>query len=95
MPLVIPLTFHLLLPSTSAFASVALPSDENEEGSGASSASATPYTALPAEDASEAVADGLMSKVAGGLSLDDKWRLVKPLLPKYMLPLCTFLVCST
>ncbi|KAK7682670.1 hypothetical protein QCA50_014053 [Cerrena zonata] len=83
MPLVIPLTFHFLLPSSSAFASVTLSSDEDPEGS----QSATPYTALPTDDVSEPVADALMSKVAGGLSPSDKWRLVKPLLPKYMLPL--------
>lgn len=89
MPLVIPLTYHLLLPSPSAFASVALPSDE-DSGLRDDSESATPYTALPTDDASEPVADALMSKVAGGLSPRDKWRLVKPLLPKYMLPLCMF-----
>ena len=90
MPLVIPLTYHLLLPSPSAFASVALPSDE-DSGLRDDSESATPYTALPTDDASEPIADALMSKVAGGLSPRDKWRLVKPLLPKYMLPLCMFL----
>lgn len=90
MPLVIPLTYHFLLPQPSAFESLTLPGDDDEsEEQGATSA--TPYSALPTDEASEPVADAYMSKVAGGLSLHEKWRLVKPLLPRYMLPLCAYL----
>lgn len=78
MPLVIPLTFYLLLPQPEAFASVPIPSSYEDEEEPAAE-----YTTLPtSEDETE------IPKSSIELSFEDKWHLVKPLLRKYMLPLC-------
>ncbi|CAL1709988.1 unnamed protein product [Somion occarium] len=80
LPVVLPLTYRLLMPRPSAFASTSFPSEEQD------SADTVPYVPLPTDD-DTGIEDGLISKVALGLSPSDKWQLVKPLLPKYMLPL--------
>ncbi|KAK1236249.1 battenin CLN3 protein [Marasmius sp. AFHP31] len=86
LPLVIPLTFFLLLPPNDAFLYTALPANE--------AASTMPYTPLATNDDDEAEEGHLPAefKAAPALSISDKWRLVKPLLAKYMLPLfCVYL----
>jgi hypothetical protein len=50
------------------------------------------YTQLPVseEDAGEAVAETAPLKTKA-LTIGEKWQLLKPMLPRYMLPLCEFL----
>jgi battenin len=77
MPLVIPITYYFLLPHPETFASVPILSTYEEEDVD------TPYTPLPIDD--DAI---VVSKASVALSFEDKWELVKPLLLRYMLPLC-------
>jgi len=95
MPLVIPLTYFFFLPHSTAFLYSRTPSTYEDQVSPSQVLSGVPYTPLAtAEDESGeeegALPPGPQRKVA--LSLDDKLRLVKPLLLKYMLPLfCVYL----
>jgi len=59
--------------------------DEEEDDAVPFMTSSTEYTPLPTDEG-EAAGCGHPRKVA--LSASDKWRLVKPMIPKYMLPLC-------
>ncbi|OSX56866.1 hypothetical protein POSPLADRAFT_1158655, partial [Postia placenta MAD-698-R-SB12] len=95
LPLVIPATYFLLLPRPAAFNEADIPSVGDE-----AAVPAVPYIALPTGDGEEAEADEPLhalpeagdTKNGVALSAGDKWRLVKPLLPKYMLPLfCVYL----
>jgi battenin len=82
MPVIIPLTYYFLLPSNTT--SFPIP-DVIED----MDASAFEYTPIPAADRDGVVDElGPPSGKAVALSAADKWRLVKPLLLKYMLPLC-------
>lgn len=81
MPLVIPLTYFLLLPQPETFASVSIPTAEEEDALNAAPTAA--YTPLPTDDD-----DVPLVPKSAALSAADKWHLVKPLLLKYMLPLC-------
>ncbi|KAF9515000.1 hypothetical protein BS47DRAFT_1328482 [Hydnum rufescens UP504] len=78
LPLIIPLTYTSLLPAISAFTDL--------DGSEPSTAQ---YMSLPSTDidAPSAIVAPLNRK-AVALTPADKWKLVKPLLVKYMLPLC-------
>lgn len=78
MPLVIPLAYYLILPQPEVFAAVPIPS-AYEEGEVAAE-----YTSLPTDE--DATTPLPKSSIA--LTFEDKWDLVKPLLLKYMLPLC-------
>ncbi|KAI0283624.1 CLN3 protein-domain-containing protein [Russula aff. rugulosa BPL654] len=82
LPFVIPLTYFLLLPSPQAFSSLILPEIED------SASSRSEYTQLPVseENAGVAVVEPapLMTKA---LSIGDKWQLLKPMIPRYMMPL--------
>ena len=56
-----------------------------------------PYTPLATNDEDDEVEDVYLPaefKAAPALSIGDKWHLVKPLLAKYMLPLCTSIPLS-
>jgi len=54
-------------------------------------ASSTEYTTLPTDEGEGGTPEYPRSRIVA-LSASDKWRLVKPLLPKYMLPLfCVYL----
>ncbi|KAG9121867.1 battenin CLN3 protein, partial [Ceratobasidium sp. 392] len=84
LPFSIPLTYLLVLPPPDDYTSVV--------GSGVDWPAATSeYTALPDDETeSEHVrVIGVAATIApiSGLTLADKWRLVRPLLLKYMLPL--------
>ena len=81
MPLIIPVAYYLILPHPEVFASVPILSSYEEEEVDA------PYTPLPADEG-----DAEMPKASVALSFEDKWELVKPLLLKYMLPLCKSLL---
>jgi len=79
LPIVLPLTYFLLLPRPVAFM------DSPSPGS---------YAPLPEEDPDISVVDvteedtlGQPPKVPVFLTARDKWRLVKPMIVKYMLPL--------
>ncbi|KAH9931511.1 CLN3 protein-domain-containing protein [Fomitopsis serialis] len=94
LPLVIPLTYFLLLPQPATFANADLPPTALPY-----SVVAAEYTALPTgeEDTPEGETEGVREAGAvktGGvaLSMEDKWRLVKPLVGRYMMPLfCVYL----
>lgn len=90
MPLTIPLAYYFLMPHPANFASVALPSEYEDEPHGSSSeVSYTPIPTVEIDDEADLIPRNLPEKTSVALTLHDKWRLVKPLLPKYMLPLCT------
>jgi battenin len=85
LPLVIPLTYFLLLPRPDAFSPLA--TSDTEEAVPSSE-----YVPLPVseEDAGEAVVETAPLKTKT-LTIGDKWQLLKPMLPRYMAPLC---MCS-
>jgi battenin len=88
LPLVIPVTYFFLLPPSSAFL-YSLPNSTYEEISDPVPTTSLPYAPLATtEDESEEEV-GFPSRPKRGVALSagDKWRLVKPLLMKYMLPL--------
>lgn len=79
MPFITPLTYFFLLPSRATFLSLGY------DGSNAPPASEyMPISAEPVAEDDEVVPP--QKNVT--LSLADKWCLVRPLLLKYMLPLC-------
>jgi battenin len=90
MPLVIPLTYYFLLPPSSDFSySTAPPGYEGLQSPPA--ALGLPYTPLAASEDQIGEEEGVLTsgpRSGVHLSAADKWRLVKPLLLKYMLPLC-------
>ena len=89
MPLIIPLTYTLLLPKPAAFRTVALAEPYDDETIGAPITAS--YAPIPTEDNLEEIEGSILTsppKRPISLSLQDKWQLVKPLLMKYMLPLC-------
>jgi len=85
LPLVIPLAYYAVLPPSSAFSDLTLPSEYEDGSIGAPATS--PYTPLPTSD--DPAMDGLVMepKRSVALSARDKWELVKPLMSVYMLPL--------
>ncbi|KAJ6591212.1 batten's disease protein Cln3 [Mycena vulgaris] len=92
MPFIIPLTYYFLLPRPPAF----LASSSAYEDCPSATAANMPYTPLAtAED--DMVGEEEGSSTSGpkhnvSLSPSDKWRLVRPLLVRYMLPLfCVYL----
>ena len=95
MPFVIPLTYFFLLPQPLAFTTAHLP----EHGGDDFVADApSEYMPLPSgEDATDGdIAEGSLyttpMKASVALTAKDKLRLVRPLLWKYMLPLCKSLL---
>ncbi|KAA1471891.1 batten's disease protein Cln3 [Dentipellis sp. KUC8613] len=91
LPLVTPAAYFFLLPRPIAFASSALPSSYDDEAIGAPPTS--PYTPLPVdEDPMEDAEVSSLPLKPVALTPADKWRLARPLLTKYMLPLfCVYL----
>ena len=89
LPFVIPITYFFILPRPDRFSPRIV--DDDETGGAPLSGS---YTRLPNEDdaddsvpITEAEATATMPIA---LSLHDKWRLARPMLTRYMLPLCKF-----
>ncbi|KAF8482724.1 batten's disease protein Cln3 [Russula ochroleuca] len=82
LPFVIPLTYFLLLPRPHAFSALVLPEIEDF------ASSRTEYAQLPVseEDAGGAVVEPL-PLTTKALSIGDKWQLLKPMIPRYMMPL--------
>ena len=85
LPFTIPLTYLFLLPPPGDYSDIV--------GSEAEWTNTTSeYSAIPDDenepDGPTAVGMSVAVMPLPGLSLADKWRLVRPLLPKFMLPLC-------
>ena len=79
----IPLTYFFLLPQPSSISK----QDEEDDDAVPFMTSSAEYTPLPTGEG-ETTECGHSRVVA--LSAGDKWRLVKPMIPKYMLPLCEY-----
>jgi battenin len=91
MPLIIPLTYLFFLPHNTAFLTFYSPDVYGDRIRPSRVASSLSYTPL-ATNEEETEEEGSMLEVEPkrkvALTIDDKMRLVKPLLLKYMLPLC-------
>ncbi len=84
LPLTIPIAYFLLLPNPSSFTGADIYEDSDDTSG---QTSALPYAPLPtSEDEQLTLLSGSEKGVA--LSAGDKWYLVKPMLVRYMLPLC-------
>ncbi|RDX52007.1 batten's disease protein Cln3 [Lentinus brumalis] len=91
LPFVIPVTYYCILPRPDKFSAI---SSDDEDAEGAPLTAS--YTRLPNEDAVEEsvpITEGEAIATAPiALSMQDKWKLAKPMLTKYMLPLfCVYL----
>ncbi|KAJ7507373.1 CLN3 protein-domain-containing protein [Mycena galericulata] len=88
MPFIIPLTYYLLLPRPPAFLANSAAYEDLPSAT-------MPYTPLAGEDDMVGEEEGSAPpgpKHNVSLSASDKWRLVRPLLLRYMLPLfCVYL----
>ncbi|KAH9474723.1 Protein BTN1 [Psilocybe cubensis] len=98
MPCIIPITYFFLLPNPSMFLYAVTPAFEDTMDPSAPAISTLPYTPLATAEDEDGEEEGTLPsgpKRGIALSASDKWRLAKPLLTKYMLPLfCVYLVRS-
>lgn len=87
MPFILPVTYYFLLPHPSAFLGVNTAGDDSEASI---DSMVIPYTALHGDDQPGEEEGSVLALPKNGvsLSLEEKLRLVKPMLLKYMLPLC-------
>ena len=83
LPLTIPLAYFFLLPQPSSISN----QDEEDDEVELLVASSTEYAPLPTDDG-EGETTKYRHPRTVALSASDKWRLVKPMIPKYMAPLC-------
>ncbi len=90
LPFITPLAYFFVLPRPELFVGAAFSAAEDEEDGAAMSASYAPLPHSEDEDALSATEQAASAKGAMSLSMQDKWRLAKPMLTKYMLPLCEF-----
>ena len=86
MPLIIPLAYYLILPRDAA--SLSMSSSTYDVIQNTPAGPSFSYTSIPTTDGAGDDEGDLSSEKGFSLSVNDKWRLVKPLLLKYMLPLC-------
>ncbi|KAF9647783.1 batten's disease protein Cln3 [Thelephora ganbajun] len=87
LPLMIPFAYFFLLPQPPSVSN----QDEEDDGVELIAASSTEYIPLPTDE-DEGGATGYRHSRIIALSASDKWRMVKPMIPKYMLPLfCVYL----
>jgi len=87
LPIIIPITYFFLLPRSSVFLYTSTPSGYDSPNGHEST---LPYTPLPAGEEEEGEEEGFLRAGPGknvALSINDKLRLVRPLLARYMLPL--------
>ncbi|KAI0375973.1 batten's disease protein Cln3 [Pilatotrama ljubarskyi] len=93
LPFVIPLAYFLVLPRPERFIGRAFPVPEEDDLD--SAAMTTSYAPLPRGEDEEDVPitePEATVKAPIALSMEDKWRLAKPMLTRYMLPLfCVYL----
>lgn len=86
----IPIAYFLVLPQPHVFTAITLPSELDDENTPI----AAEYAPLANDEGdtlrgTEVVDEvGPVKSASVALSLQDKWRLAKPMLAKYMLPLC-------
>ena len=83
LPFTIPLAYFFLLPQPSSIPK----QDEGDDDAEPFMASSTEYTPLPTDEGEDGTPGYHRSRIVA-LSASDKWRLVKPIIPRYMLPLC-------
>jgi len=81
----IPLAYFFLLPHPSSISK----RDEDDDDAGPVVGSSAEYLPLPTDEGGGVTAGYRHSRNVA-LSASDKWRLVKPMIPKYMLPLCEY-----
>ncbi|KAI0319351.1 batten's disease protein Cln3 [Amylostereum chailletii] len=92
LPLVIPLTYSLVLPRPTAFATLDLPSSYGDGGPDVSTESSYAPVAASEDEVTDDNDATIRTPLSGPLTMEDKWRLAKPLLLQYMLPLfCVYL----
>ncbi|KIJ89576.1 hypothetical protein K443DRAFT_117789, partial [Laccaria amethystina LaAM-08-1] len=91
----IPLAYFLLLPHSSSFLYAVTPTVYEDTLSPPPALSALPYTPIALDEDEDGEEEGTHApgpKRGVALNANDKWRLVQPLLLKYMLPLfCVYL----
>ena len=85
LPLTIPLTYFFLLPQPSSTHD----QDEGDDVTELLVASSMEYARLPTDEG-EGGTTGYRRSQTVALSASDKWRLVKPMIPTYMIPLCKY-----
>jgi battenin len=92
MPFVIPIVYFFLLPRPEVFLSSSSPLYEDTLYADVGAPlPVVPYTALASVEDRDGEEEGSFApgpKQDVSLSMSNKWRLVRPLLFKYMLPLC-------
>jgi len=87
LPFTIPLAYFFLLPQTSSISK----QDEEDDDAEPFMTSSTEYAPIPTDEGEGGTARYGRSRTVA-LTASDKWRLVKPMIPKYMLPLfCVYL----
>ncbi|KAI0628073.1 batten's disease protein Cln3 [Trametes polyzona] len=94
LPFIMPLTYFFVLPRPDRFAgrTFAVNEQDDNDDSAALSASYLPLPRGEEEDAVPVTEAEAAVKAPIALSLSDKWRLAKPMLTRYMLPLfCVYL----
>lgn len=90
LPFITPLAYFFVLPPPERFVGQAFSVAEDEEDDAAMSASYVPLARSEDEDDPSATEPDASAKGVTSLTIQDKWRLAKPMLTKYMLPLCEF-----
>ncbi|KAL1948617.1 hypothetical protein VTO73DRAFT_10423 [Trametes versicolor] len=92
LPFITPLAYFFVLPPPERFVGQAFSVSEDEEDDAAMSASYVPLARSEDEDDPLATEPDASAKGVTSLTFQDKWRLAKPMLTKYMLPLfCVYL----
>ncbi|KAI8974779.1 batten's disease protein Cln3 [Trametes punicea] len=93
LPFVIPVTYFLILPRPDRFAGRAFAAEDGDDFDDAPiTASYAPLPRGEEDDSLPVTESEATVKAPFALSMEDKWRLVKPMLTKYMLPLfCVYL----
>jgi len=93
LPFITPLAYFFLLPKNTSFLYSPLsPSATRDIDYDGDSIATLPYTPLATGEDEIGEEEGSLPagpKAGVALSMNDKLRLVRPLLAKYMLPLCT------
>ncbi|EIW54652.1 batten's disease protein Cln3 [Trametes versicolor FP-101664 SS1] len=92
LPFITPLTYLFILPQPEAFVGRSFETGDDDSEDAAVSASYVPLARSEDEDTAREGEPETMLKASVALSIEDKWRLAKPMLMKYMLPLfCVYL----
>ncbi|KAG6811600.1 hypothetical protein H0H92_006662 [Tricholoma furcatifolium] len=89
LPFIVPITYYLVLPCNTDF-SCALSSPSSEDDASSELTLKPTYSNHFSEEHS--IEEGGFRKWSVSLTLDDKWRIIKPSIIKYMLPVfCVYL----